>query len=180
MLGKLRYIFDRKDKVKILLILIAVMIGSFFELLGVAIFTPFVNVIMDPASIQNTEMLRVLYEWGKFSQSRDFLAAIAGAIIFIYIFKNIFMALEKNWIYKFSYGIQKKISVRLLKSYIREPYTFHLNKNIAVLQRSLQEDTDLFTKGIIHAMELIAEITVCGVLGIFCIWRANPSRLSCW
>ncbi len=167
MLAKLRYIFDRKDKIKILLILTAVMIGSFFELLGVAIFTPFVNVIMDPVSIQNTPLLRRLYEWGGFSQSRDFLAAIAGAIIFIYIFKNIFMALEKNWIYKFSYGIQKKISVRLLKSYIREPYTFHLNKNIAVLQRSLQEDTDLFTKGIIHAMELIAEITVCGVLGIF-------------
>ncbi len=167
MLAKLRYIFDRKDKIKILLILIAVMIGSFFELLGVAVFTPFVNVIMDPQSIQNTELLRILYEWGGFSKSRDFLAAIAGAIIFIYIFKNVFMALEKNWIYKFSYGIQKKISVRLLKSYIREPYTFHLNKNIAVLQRSLQEDTDLFTKGIIHAMELAAEIVVCGVLGSF-------------
>ncbi len=36
-----------------------------------------------------------------------------------------------------------------------------------MLQRSLQEDTDLFTKGIIHVMELIAEIVVCMVLGIF-------------
>lgn len=167
MLTKLRYIFDRKDKLIILLLLVAVVIGSFFELIGVAIFTPLVNVIMDPNSIQNTDILRQLYEWGGFSESRDFLAAIVGAIIFVYIFKNVFMALEKNWIYKFCYGIQKKISVRLLKSYIKEPYTFHLNKNIAVLQRSLQEDTDLFTKGIIHVMELIAEITVCGVLGIF-------------
>lgn len=167
MLTKLRYIFDRKDKIKILLILIVVVIGSFFELMGVAIFTPFVNVIMDPATIQNTEILRRLYELGGFSETKGFLAAIAGAIIFVYIFKNVFMALQKNWIYKFSYGIQKKISVRLLKAYIQEPYTFHLNKNIAVLQRSLQEDTDLFTKGIIHVLELIAEIVVCGVLGAF-------------
>lgn len=167
MLTKLRYIFDRKDKIKILLLLIAVVIGSFFELLGVAIFTPFVNVIMDPETIQESELLRWLYKIGGFSEIKGFLAAIAGAIIFVYIFKNVFIALERNWIYKFSYGIQKKISVRLLKSYIQEPYTFHLNKNIAVLQRSLQEDTDLFTKGIIHVLELVAEVVVCAVLGIF-------------
>ncbi len=167
MLTKLRYIFDRKDKIKILFLLVIVVVGSFLELMGVAIFSPFVNVIMDPSSIQESDLLRFLYERGGFLQSRDFLAAIAGAIIFIYIFKNVFIALERNWIYKFSYGIQKKISVRLLRSYIQEPYTFHLSKNIAVLQRSLQEDTDLFTKGIIHVMELIAEVVVCMVLGIF-------------
>lgn len=167
MLRKLRYIFDRKDKFTILVLLIAVIIGSFLELMGVAIFTPFINVIMDPQSIQDTALLNYFYQLLGFTATKDFIAAIAGTIIFIYLFKNIFIALEKNWIYKFSYGIQKKISVRLLKAYIKEPYTFHLNKNIAVLQRSLQEDTDLFTKGIIHAMELVAEIMVCSVMGIF-------------
>ena len=50
---------------------------------------------------------------------------------------------------------------------MEEPYTFHLQKNIAELQRSMQEDTDLFAKGIIHILELIMELTVCGVLGIY-------------
>lgn len=58
-------------------------------------------------------------------------------------------------------------SVKLLKAYMSEPYTFHLNHNIAVLQRSLQEDTDMFAKGIIHFMELLIEIIVCVVLGIY-------------
>ena len=74
---------------------------------------------------------------------------------------------EKNAIYKFSYRLQKRISVKLLKAYMSEPYTFHLNHNIAVLQRSLQEDTDMFAKGIIHFMELLIEIIVCVVLGIY-------------
>ena len=147
--------------------MVAVIIGSFLELLGVAIFTPFINVIMDPEIIQESKMLHTVYVLFGFTSSKNFLAAIAWGIIAIYIFKNIFIALEKNWIYKFSYSIQKKISVRLLTAYIKEPYTFHLNKNIAVLQRSLQEDTDLFTKGIIHAMELVAEIAVCGVMGLY-------------
>lgn len=167
MLKKLNYIFNRKDKVKMFLILGTVVIGSFLELMGVAIFTPFVNVILNPETIQEKWYLKMLYDAFSFKSTNYFLAALAGCIIFIYIFKNIFMALQKNWIYKFSYGIQMKISTKLLKAYIQEPYTFHLNNNIAVLQRSLQEDTDLFTKGIIHVMELVAEIAVCGTMGVF-------------
>ena len=42
---KLGYIFDRRDKWKIGMLLIAVVIGSFLELLGVTIFMPFINII---------------------------------------------------------------------------------------------------------------------------------------
>lgn len=167
MLKKLNYIFTGKDKVKMLLILVTVVVGSFLELMGVAVFTPFVNVIMNPETIQETWYLKLLYDMFSFKTTNNFLAALAGMIMFIYIFKNVFMALQKNWIYKFSYNIQLKISTRLLRTYIQEPYTFHLNHNIAVLQRSLQEDTDLFTKGIIHVMELIAEVAVCLTMGVF-------------
>ena len=167
MLKKMNYIFSKKDKLKTLLILCGIIVGSFLELMGVAVFSPFVNILMNPDSIQETWYLKWLYDLFHFSSINYFLASLTGVIIFIYIFKNIFLALQKNWIYKFSYGIQLKLSTRLLKTYVKEPYTFHLSHNIAVLQRSLQEDTDLFTKGIIHAMELVAEIAVCGTLGIY-------------
>lgn len=167
MLKKLNYIFSAKDKLKMLPILASVVLGSVLELMGVAVFSPFVNIIMNPDSIQQEPYLRFLYETFSFRSSNLFLAAMAGAIMFIYIFKNIFLALQKNWIYRFSYGIQMRLSIRLLKTYIQEPYTFHLNNNVAVLQRSLLEDTDLFTKGLIHAMELVAEVTVCMTMGVF-------------
>lgn len=167
MIAKLKYIFTKKDKIKMLLLLLTVIAGSFLELMGVAIFSPFVNILMNPDMVQERWYLKWIYDTFRFTTSNDFLAALTGVIIFIYVFKNVFLALQKNWIYKFSYGIQLKISTKLLKTYVREPYTFHLSHNIAVLQRSLQEDTDLFTKGIIHAMELVAEIAVCGTLGIY-------------
>ena len=167
MLKKLNYIFNGIDKLKMLLILFGVIIGSFLELMGVAIFSPFVSILMNPEIIGENKYLNCIYEIFNFDTANNFMAALTGAIIFIYLFKNVFLALLKNWIFKFSYNIQLKISTRLLKTYMREPYTFHLNHNIAVLQRSLQEDTDHFTKGIIHVMELIAEIAVCGTLGIY-------------
>lgn len=167
MIAKLKYIFTQKDKFKMLLLLLTVIAGSFLELMGVAVFSPFVDVLMNPDMIEEKWYLKWIYDTFHFNGSNYFLAMLTGLIIFIYVFKNVFLAMQKNWIYKFSYGVQLKISTKLLKTYVREPYTFHLSHNIAVLQRSLQEDTDLFTKGIIHAMELVAESAVCGTLGIY-------------
>ena len=164
---QLRYIFNTREKVKLVFILIIVVIGSFFELIGVSSFMPFIEILMDPAVIHENEYLNFFYELFHFTTEHTFLAGLTGVIIFIYIFKNVFLALEKNIIYRFSYRTQLNISTKLLKSYMNEPYTFHLRKNIAELQRSLQEDTDLFAKGIIHILELIMELTVCGVLGIY-------------
>lgn len=167
MLKQLNYIFGKREKAIIFLLLIAIVIGSIFELLGVAIFSPFVNIIMDTSIIHTVEPLNSIYEYFGFKGDREFLAMMSVVIMSIYIFKNIYLAIEKNMMYKFSYSIQRKLSVRLLKSYMKEPYVFHLSHNISGLQRSLQEDADVFTRGIIHAQELVAEIVVCVVLGVY-------------
>ena len=167
MIHKLNYIFTRSDKIKIFFLLMAVIIGSFLELLAVAVFSPFIDLIMNADMIQENEMLLYVYNLLSFQNIEHFLALIAGGIIIIYIVKNVYTIIEKNAIYRFSYRIQQTISTNLLKAYMAEPYTFHLNKNISVLQRSMQEDTDQFTKGILHLMEMIAEASVCVAIGIY-------------
>ncbi|MDD6811378.1 MAG: ABC transporter ATP-binding protein [Lachnospiraceae bacterium] len=164
---KLGYIFSKKDKKKIAVLLVAVVIGSLLELLGVSIFTPFVNIIMDQDSIQKTWYLKMLYDAFGFQTNVSFLAFLAGCIIVVYLVKNIYLIIERSYMFKFSYNTQMRLSTRLLRTYMKEPYTFHLNKNIATLQRSLQEDTSLFMQVILYTFELIAEIVTCLVLGIF-------------
>ena len=167
MINKLGFIFSGREKRRLAVLLVIIIIGSFLELMGVTIFMPFIEIIMDENAIQNSQPLSLLYAFCGFGSREAFLASIAGCIIFIYIFKNVFIALEKNAIYKFSYNIQRRISTKLLSAYMSEPYTFHLNKNVAVLQRSMQEDTDLFAKGIIHAMEAMAEVVDCIAIGCY-------------
>ncbi|MDE7427910.1 MAG: ABC transporter ATP-binding protein/permease, partial [Lachnospiraceae bacterium] len=97
----------------------------------------------------------------------EFLIGLSVVIILIYIVKNVYLIIEKSYIYKFSYNTQMKLSTRLLDTYMKEPYTFHLNKNIATLQRSLQEDTAKFMQVILYSLELVAELAVCFVLMIY-------------
>ena len=166
-LTKLGYIFDRRDKWKIAMLLVAVVVGSFLELLGVTIFMPFINIIEKPSTIQRTWYLKWVYELFHFRSAKHFLIGLSAVIILIYIVKNVYLIIEKSYIYRFSYNTQMKLSTRLLDTYMKEPYTFHLNKNIATLQRSLQEDTSKFMQVILYSLELVAELAVCFVLMIY-------------
>ena len=95
MVGKLEYIFSKKDKGKLFVLLAAIIFGSFLELLGVTIFMPFINIIMEQDTIRENRWLRFFYDILNFQSVTAFLAALAGVIIFIYLFKNVYLALEK-------------------------------------------------------------------------------------
>lgn len=167
MLAKLGYILDKRDKLKTAALLIAIVIGGFLELLGVAIFKPFINIITDPSTVQSTWYLKWAYDLFHFQDAKSFMVVLSIVIIAVYIIKNIYLILERNYIFKFSFTTQRKLSTRLLDTYMKEPYTFHLNKNIATLQRTLQEDTARFTQVVLYSLELVAELVVCLVLVIY-------------
>ena len=134
MLKKLSYIFSRNDKIKICILMVVVIIGSFFELISVSIFSPFIELIMSPDALQESSVMAYIYNLFSFESIEYFLVVIACVIIVIYIVKNVYIIIEKNYIYRFSYRIQRNLSTNLLRAYMKEPYTFHLNKNISILQ----------------------------------------------
>lgn len=69
MINKLGFIFSGREKRRLALLLFIIIVGSFLELMGVTIFMPFIEIIMDENAIQNNEMLLRVY---------DFLISIPG------------------------------------------------------------------------------------------------------
>ena len=167
LLAKLGYIFDKKDKWKLTLLSAAIVVGSFLELAAVMVFVPFIEVLQEPGTIQSRWYLKEIYDLFGFHSTRSFMILIAVCIIGIYVIKNVYLILEKDYIFRFSYNTQMKLSTRLLAAYMKEPYTFHLNHNIAILQRSLHEDTSRFMQVILYTLELMAELAVSAVLVIY-------------
>ena len=167
MLDKFRYIFTKKDKRILVLLMFMTIAGSVLELFGVAIFMPFINIIMYPNYIQNNPILNWTYELGGFTSVTGYELFLCCVIIFVYIFKNVYLIWQKNVTYKFSFRVQKELAIKLLNAYMKQPYTFHLKKNIAEMQRSLQDDVANFSQFVMQALELIAEVCVCLLMGIY-------------
>lgn len=167
MLKKLSYIFDRNAKITIMGLLLLIIIGSFFEMLGVTVFMPFIELIMNSESLQTNELLIRLFSLFHASTLEGCISILAVIIIFFYIIKNIYLTFMQNCILNFSYKTRMKLATRLLATYMNEPYSFHLNKNAAELQRSLQVDANQFMLLLNGVLQFIAEITVCIAIGLF-------------
>lgn len=167
MFNKFNYIFKRKEKRKLLLLLVIIIIGSFLELLGVAAFMPFISVLMDTNIIYENKILLYFYRITNFGNIEYFLAFLALLICCVYILKNIYLSFMQNMILNFAYNMRMNLATNLLATYIAEPYTFHLTKNIADMQRCLQIDANQFMLLMNATLQLIAEIMVCIALGIY-------------
>lgn len=148
-------------------IALLIVIGGILELMGVAVFTPFIQIITAPTVIEENKFLSYTYRIMGFRDTNSFIIGIAVFIIVVYVFKNLFLTYEKNSVYLFSYGMQHRVAKRLLKAYLAENYAYHLKTNPAELIRTIQVDTDYFTKAVIHTLELIMEIVVCSALIVY-------------
>ena len=79
-LGKINYIFDRKEKMKLVLLLLGILATTIIELIGVVAIMPFVNVVMDPSVIERTAYLKWLYDILNIQNISVFIA-ILGVIL---------------------------------------------------------------------------------------------------
>lgn len=167
MFNKIFYCISERNRLLTAFILLIIIIGGAAELIGVSLFNPFLEILMNPESVETNKWLNLVYSMFPFGNTTNFLAFIAAVIIFVYIFKNAFLVWQKSYIYKYSYNLQKEVSERLLSAFMRMPYTFFLNVNIAELQRTLLTDTDYFSKAVIHTLELLSEVFVCATLCVY-------------
>lgn len=166
-LRHIRYIFTKKEKIKLLGVLILIIIGSFFELIGISVFMPFIEVIMDSEMQITNKYMNLLRSIFPIDSQNMFIALLACGIGIVYIIKNVYLSMMQNAILNFSYKMRMNMAIKLLTTYMNEPYTFHLSKNMAELQRILQIDVNQFMQLVNSALQFIAEIMVCLAIGLY-------------
>lgn len=156
MLQKLLYIMSAKEKRQIGGLLFMMLVGGFLELAGVSVVLPLINQIIgaDNASIKPILMLSVL-------------------LILVYVVKNVFLAWMYRSIFSFVFSGMSALSTRMLAVYMKEPYSFHLSRNIAVLQRTIRQDVEGCYRVIKPLLQIIAESVICATLMIYLL-VTNP------
>ena len=146
---------------------ILMIIGSVLELLAVAVFNPFIEVLMQTSSIEDDSFLKLFFAHIHLNGIEQYLVVLSALIAVIYLVKNIYLSFLQNVILSFSYTTRMNLATRLLTTYMNEPYTFHLSKNIAEMQRCLQSDTSQFMTLISSGLQLTVEMVTCLALAAY-------------
>lgn len=163
MLKEFRYVLNRKQKFQVLGLLLLIVIGSFMELIGVAIFLPFIQILMDPqAALGDYDRPYIAWAYQAFHAGsvNSFLIIIALLICAVYVIKNLYLSFMQNSILSFTYRTRMGLATRLLDTYMHEPYSFHLKTNIAEMQKSLTTDAQQFMLLLNNLLQTLAELTM--------------------
>ncbi len=169
--GKICYVFDKKQKLKALLLFAVIIVGAFVELVGVSAVLPFISAVLSPGAILENPILGGVYAALGFRDINDYVVFLGGLIIAVYILKNIYVYFMHSMQYRFTYENQRRLSYKMMDCYMNQPYLFHLDHNSAELSRNINEDTVSFFEAILAGLQLASEGGVCFSLLLFLLYQ---------
>lgn len=165
--NKIRTIYNRKQKIKFSFLFILIVLAGFFELVGISLILPFINVVLKPEIINTNKYLAYIYNFLDMKTPTSFLIFLAFVLIGVYIFKNLYMLAVYYFQYKILYNTQKDISLQLIKFYVNQPYAYHLNINTSDMVRIVTQDTSNSSVFLSNLFFLLTELIVLTLIIIF-------------
>ena len=162
--GKIRYIFDRRQKISLLLLGVMIFIGGLLETLGVGAMIPVVNALLAPDALQETingyEPLRRLCEALRIETVRQLTMALLFGMMAIYVVKNLyilFLTYKQN---AFITQDRNKMISRVMAEFLNRPYEKYLGADIPTVFRITDSDIPQTFSLILAMLQLASEVVV--------------------
>ena len=170
---KFGVILDQKQKKKIIVIVIMMAFGALLETLGVGLIMPLVSMVTDPDFMETNEYVRIVCKYLNIQSAKTFVLLMIGALVFIYIFKNLYLFLEYYVQWRFvcnnRFGTQQK----LMQQYLYQSYEFYLNVQSGEIIRVINEDVLKTFTLLGNVLSFLTEMVISGAL-VITIVVADP------
>lgn len=164
---ELLLIFNRKQKLQFIGLFIAIFIGSIFELFGVSILIPFMEVLVAPEKIMEKEYIRQGMDLLGITNHRQLVISLLVIMILVYIIKNSYLIILQYLQYQILWKNRLKMEIDIMKHYVKQPYMFHVKRNSAEMQRTILEDTGNVFTVLFNVFSLISEAITSVLLIVF-------------
>lgn len=122
---------------------------SVFELFGLAVLFPVINIVIKPELINSNQFFNTLFNLFYFKSNVQFVLFLFLIIAFCFILKNILVFLASKRQAEISYGIAQQLSINQYQRYLNQTYTFHTKNNSAHLLTNISVIPFDFVAGIL-------------------------------
>ncbi|MBO6538824.1 MAG: ABC transporter ATP-binding protein [Rhizobiaceae bacterium] len=157
-------ILEPLQRAKALGLLLLMLIGMGLETLGVGLVLPAIALMTSSDMATAYPAIQPLLS-ALGNPTREMLIVMGmAAMAAVYALKALFL-IYLAWVQAgFLFQLHASLSQRLLTSYLRQPYAFHLRRNSAELIRNVTTEVNLFTNAAQATLMLLTELLV--ILGI--------------
>ncbi|MES1946420.1 ABC transporter [Salinisphaera sp. C84B14] len=164
-------LFSPAERVRFAGVLAAMFTMGIMQMAGVGVILPFVSLLSNPEHVHTNAALDWLYTVLGFASVNGFLILIGSVLLAILVLSNVVTALTIWLMTRFSWGVQRRISARLLEGYLNQPYETFLNRNSAETGKNILIESQQFANGVLMpALKALAfGITAAMIVG-FLFW----------
>ena len=139
-LKKFNKLLNAKQKSRLAILGIITVIGAFLEVIGVSLMLPLITAIMQPDIINTNKYIAYVCNILDLHSHRTFVIVCIIAVIFVFIFKDLFLIMQYYIQARFIYNNQFAMQQRMLNGFINRPYEFFLSAESGEILRVIQSD----------------------------------------
>lgn len=144
--------FSPAERLRFLGVLAAMLLMGILQMVGVGVVLPFVSLLSNADHVHSNAFLQWLYNALGFTSVNSFLILIGSTLLVVLVASNAVIALTLWLMLHFTWGVQKRISVRLLRGYLYQPYEAFLNRNSAETAQNIIIESRQFANGVLMPM----------------------------
>lgn len=169
-------ILDAKQKRKWWLIILAILINSALDVIGLAAILPVIGVAQDPEMVQSNEYLAKIYEMGGFTEPDHLLLFLIITVLVLFLLKNL-AGLYIVWIQTgFSYGLATNLSRRQFLYYYDRGFQFVREIDTGNYITNVRRIPALFAVGVVLPLiyfisELVVVVFILGAVAVAADYR---------
>ena len=138
-------IFEKKDKQKIYLLIIGVLIMLILEIFSIGLIFPLLIFLTESEIFEKFPLIAEISTMLSIETKNDLLIYLIVLITIVFIIKLLYSYLILYYTHYFAFQLQEKLTNKFFNFYIRMPFIMHLNKNSAFIIRNLTHELSLFT-----------------------------------
>jgi ABC-type multidrug transport system fused ATPase/permease subunit len=149
-------LLERKDRFRLAVSLVLILVGTFLEMLSLGIVIPVVRTIVGGDR-------RSAYSWLPEFANRmsydNFIRLLMAGLVGVFVVKNVFQLLSTYFQQRVQLSINNRLMQGMFERYLQQPYEFHLMHSSSILLRNVQEYAGAVTSnGVGPALTLTTEL----------------------
>lgn len=170
-LRKLNVILDKKQKSRMKLLVVMMVIGALLETVSISLVLPIATVLTNPQSVNQNGLVGSLYRLLGCDSVQDFALLMLIGLLLAFVVKNSFLFIQTKMQLDFVYNNQFETSRKMMINFMKRPYEYYLNAETAVIQRNITSDVNNMYAMVLSILQLMSEFVVCAFLGTYLVMQ---------
>lgn len=166
-------LLDRRQKIRVLFLVVIMIIGAFLEMLGVSLMVPLLSVMVQPNIMETNKYIKIVCNLFDLHSYREFVLACIIVMILVFILKDLYIILQNYVQIRFIFNNQIATQRKVLRTFLYRPYEYYLYADSGEIIRGVGGDVSTAYSLLSDLLSFATE-TIVAVSLLITVFIINP------